>query len=924
MNLMDDKRKNLLLRLTRFWTDNREKRLFRVGVYTVTVFLTYYIAFSVFRKDNLTFTLSFDGRDQNYPWLAYVGEWMRQVFDHILHGNFNIPLFDMSIGWGDGTISYLSSNGMLDPFLALASAFLPNSATEGLYNFLPAVCIYLSGLSFLYLCDYFKKDFCPSLIGSLIYVFNAFTVYYVLAFNMSANFMVFLPLLIVGVEKILRRERAVSFIFSVFFSIICGSYYRLYILTILMGIYALIRFFTMYEKKEWGRMLPGVLAKGIGYYLLGFGLSAAFIFPALAVFFSSTRTSSTRFIVSSDLAVHWKYFWARFLSLIAPASEYSWDWGLDYPAYAALVFPAAIVLFSQAGRKTLKWLTAMGLLMLFCPVFGWIMNGFQYVCNRWSFALALLAGFLVAEVLPELFRMNKKQWIACFVSLFAYTVIAFLFSDMRTMVIAVLGVAFLALTLLFLSQVGKSALHTKARTGLCLLLVMLNVGVNSIYMASPSYMNWGSWFLPVGEPTLSVAASAEGDAYQFPDGDSDYDGRFDSSKFHYNDSLFYGIPGTSFYSSTINNNVSDFRKELEMCGNVQDFKSYSTDQRTMVNTLLSVKYQIEDPNSDYVPYGYKSLIGTMFGRFVYENQYALPWGYTYDRSIAYEELEGRNGVEKAEILMQAAAVDKGHATSDLRDFQSESERVDYEALPYDCTWEDGSLITSSVNAQIALVADLPAGKEYYVKLKGFNVDGYESDVLSITLSASFNFYVSSGGVVKYGRAMSPNYPWYYGREDYLFCLGCSEVDRNRVDVMIPAVGEFKLEDIELFALPLDSYPENAEKLRREPLEHIKIANSKITGTVDLSEDKLLCLTVPYDNGWTAYVDGKEQEVLRVNYAFLGLELPEGHHEIEFRYFTPGLKEGLWVSLGSFLAILLVVLVTKPRKKHAPEPNEKKE
>jgi len=44
-------------------------------------------------------------------------------------------------------------------------------------------------------------------------------------------------------------------------------------------------------------------------------------------------------------------------------------------------------------------------------------------------------------------------------------------------------------------------------------------------------------------------------------------------------------------------------------------------------------------------------------------------------------------------------------------------------------------------------------------------------------------------------------------------------------------------------------------------------------------------------GWSAYVDGERQPILRTNYAIRGVEVPAGKHEVVFRYEPPSLAAG---------------------------------
>ena len=56
------------------------------------------------------------------------------------------------------------------------------------------------------------------------------------------------------------------------------------------------------------------------------------------------------------------------------------------------------------------------------------------------------------------------------------------------------------------------------------------------------------------------------------------------------------------------------------------------------------------------------------------------------------------------------------------------------------------------------------------------------------------------------------------------------------------------------------------------------------GTIDAGEGGTLFLTIPYDEGWTVMVDGKEAITRPVWKAFTGVELTAGTHTVELRYY----------------------------------------
>lgn len=59
--------------------------------------------------------------------------------------------------------------------------------------------------------------------------------------------------------------------------------------------------------------------------------------------------------------------------------------------------------------------------------------------------------------------------------------------------------------------------------------------------------------------------------------------------------------------------------------------------------------------------------------------------------------------------------------------------------------------------------------------------------------------------------------------------------------------------------------------------------------------------------WRVFVDGREAELLRVNYTLRGVLLEPGTHEVEFRYSSPWLRRGVTVAGASVVAVLIMCL-----------------
>jgi len=63
----------------------------------------------------------------------------------------------------------------------------------------------------------------------------------------------------------------------------------------------------------------------------------------------------------------------------------------------------------------------------------------------------------------------------------------------------------------------------------------------------------------------------------------------------------------------------------------------------------------------------------------------------------------------------------------------------------------------------------------------------------------------------------------------------------------------------------------------------------------------------YKNGWKATIDGKEANIIKVNYTLRGLQIPKGKHIIEFKFEPQVVKTGSTIALISSIGMLLLVV-----------------
>jgi uncharacterized membrane protein YfhO len=74
---------------------------------------------------------------------------------------------------------------------------------------------------------------------------------------------------------------------------------------------------------------------------------------------------------------------------------------------------------------------------------------------------------------------------------------------------------------------------------------------------------------------------------------------------------------------------------------------------------------------------------------------------------------------------------------------------------------------------------------------------------------------------------------------------------------------------------------------------------------------VLVLAESWDPGWTAEVDGRAADVVRVNHVQMGVPLPPGMHRVDFRYHARGLAPA--AALAALAAAGLAAALLKARR-----------
>ncbi len=204
-------------------------------------------------------------------------------------------------------------------------------------------------------------------------------------------------------------------------------------------------------------------------------------------------------------------------------------------------------------------------------------------------------------------------------------------------------------------------------------------------------------------------------------------------------------------------------------------------------------------------------------------------------------------------------------------------------------------------------AEICFGFEYYDTQNGYDI--YEN-IYYVPMGWSYDNYFTQ----EYYDRTSKNYRARLMLQGLY--LSDEQIKKYDLDMTELTIGDSFLSQ--------SNMEEDIEKLRRECADSFTVTRTGFESTITLDNPNLVFFSVPYDEGWSATVNGKEVEVERVNTGFVAVYAEAGDNEIVFKYTTPGLKLGIIVSIAAlalFLIYLLCVYIYRKKHPHIPEPEQ---
>ncbi len=800
---------------------------------------------------------STDGINQHYRAMLYISDLYKNVLSSLIHGRIDIPMYDLNIGMGDDILTTLNYYGLGDPFYLL-TVFASHRVMPYFYTEFFYFRLYLAGIAMiLYGYRVLPERKSESyVVAAFVYCFSGFA----LEANCHIIFihaMMYLPLILWAIIGCYERKKYSHIILTISVMFLaCTNVYFLYIISITACIYAL-SLLTVYKDKR-----IRIIRIGLSY-LTGMLCSAIILFPVGISILNSNRqqasgaSSYIRFLYS--LKEYKRLFYRIF---------YVTDDARGMAAIPIIGFICLfVVLVAKRNKRLILWIVIGGI--CYClPIVAWIMSGMGgNVYGRWEIVLTVMGSACVVEAWDEIVCPKKATLITIWTIFLLIVLVGILDNKLTERCyrnsIAGYFVCSLVIFLVYVFRRKSEKLLRILITSIAIACAFLTWITNVINYDINSLCN-------NDDIILDIQNMDSGDFY-----------RIDNVKTYnfienvFNVSMNSGYSTTTEYFSIVNSGYVNGRNKL---GLGDSYLITGFDNRSILQSLASVKYIFSGKDGEYLPpYGFeKSESLSDYDIIVYNSESILPMAYIYNKQISAEEFEQLDPIEKQVAMTEFMAY--GEALS-------QKQYID----------ESININSDIINISSDLTEN---GKEYKLKcLCRKNKETY----LSID-DYMFSGIVIVDGYVKkiWGEGIDSINLGYY-QEDTV--VNVEFLSDRRLDQ-----NQFHLKELDVVSV----FQRNIAELKENSVNDIKIDRNTIKYSLNYPENAFLCMSIPYTKGWKAYVDGNNVKTFAANDLFLGITIPDGKHDIEFRYETPGLKIGLIVSLSTVICLLIICIVERKR------------
>lgn len=781
------------------------------------------------------------------------------------------PEFAANLGGGQN-IYHFAYYGLYSP-LILPSYLLPFVKMSDYIMAVSITGLTASVLLFYYWLKSRKTDTGTAFILSLMFLLAGPMIGQYSGQIMFVDYMPFLCLALIGVDRYFEQEKSGLFTVSVFLMIMTSFYFSIGGMLSLV-LYGLHRYF---EQREENRVtVRSFLRDGLCFVrsmILAVLMSGFFLVPtALALTGGRSKEQNTSF--------------ASFFIPQITVERFAYSiYGIGLTTLVITVLLTGLLY-----RKVYEKILTYGcVIVLVIPVFAYLLNGGLYIRDKVFIPFLPLLCYLISIYLEKC-RKRELSFIAGMIPYIITTI--FVYMARNQFVSKGIGESIwkvlLAESILFLiCYVLYCALkryHKETKEILMLALpsvICLAVTMNTFYQMKPDrYVSRKLYRDVVEEQNRQAVKEALKDDdgyYRTEQMGSDDENAADLNRIWDVDQNI-----TSIYSSAYNPDYQTFRQKT--FGLEEPFRNgmmQSVSKNPVFQRMMGVRYIVSD--SDVPGYTLVKKCGTTG---IYQNKDAAPVMYATDRVMTEEEYKKLTFPYNQTAFLEYAVVGEHTESSD--------QNIMTAYAPVSLKMANNR--TTGGAEQKTMQQE---GQKQILFLR-FRVDNaHPNKDVAVWINGIRN------------KLSAKDHVYYNENKIFTYAVPLKDGEDN-ISVTF-GKGKYRLRHVQAY---LGSLPERSELLYQSEIQVDKkqTEDNVIQGTIRVKKDGWFITSIPYDKHFKIYIDGKETEIQKVNTAFLGCKIESGNHELKIIYHAPGTTTGKVLSLIGIAGFVLVLVQEKRKQK----------
>lgn len=719
------------------------------------------------------------------------------------------------------------------------------------------------------------------IVFSLFYAFSSFVVGYY--WNLMWLDCIFIfPIIILGMEKMFAKKDSRIYILALLYSFICNYY-----ISFMICLFLIFWFFTF----RFGS-IKDFFVKGIRFAIASLTAAAMGAVVLIPAYKGIMTTASAEFELPE-----WEFYgsFADTLRSHLFCSEVMTnqvgDSGTNLYCGVFTIFLACMFFFM--GKISLAKKIKYGLLLIFLVVsfndqkLNYIWHGFhnQYgIPNRFAFLYIFILLIMAYEVYLKRKKIRLPAVLVSYVVCMLFTAFCYYNAEVtyETLIYVMTGVVLTLYLILFILFAELPKKKRKMVQYVVIFTAVLEMAVNGLYGFSQVGSSQPDYYYGDTKTFEALKTRVEEKDDSFCRSDI-------LEPLMVDEATWYNLRSVGIFGSTVRGELVDIMGKLGFYTGANEYLYYGATPVT--NALFGVKYvytrEGDFVNVDMEKYDTEDHIS------VYKNDYILPVGYMVHSDVLdFDTLDNGPFTVQNELCGALTGVEPVFV-SIYDDMQMEVYGTNVDVKKKD----DYNAAYSNANgsARADMIYIIPHDMDLYVNCRASNVH-------KIAL-------LIDGNEVAFDR--------YQGQ---IFHIGNLK-EGQMVDI------QFVFNDGEDLSGDMYCYPmeflENQflsfyDILKKQSMKVEKYSDTKIEGRISAEEDGVFMTSIPYDEGWELYVDGKRADTCVVLDGFLGTKLTKGDYAIKLVYRCPGLLKGLVTTLFGIMFFCLLCRFEKQMRKYRIE------